>query len=255
MIRVVIIEDELPAREKLKRFLDEVKESIEVVAEISTVETAVEFLRNSKVDLVISDIELQDGNAFEVYGQIALTCPIIFTTAYDQFWMNAFETNGIDYLLKPFSKDRFQKAWDKFVLLRETESDKNQLLENLSRLIEDNLATKKFRKRFTVHTRTGVHFLDTDSIVYFEANDGVILAYDNLGKKHLLNYSTLKEIETQLDPACFFKINRSELISKQHIEKMERYNKNTLAIKMKGYTVVLKTSQSITAELRSWIEE
>lgn len=255
MIRIVIIEDELPAREKLKRFLSEVKELTEVVAELATVEAAVEFLKNSAVDLVISDIELQDGSAFEIYRQITLTCPIIFTTAYDQFWMDAFETNGIDYLLKPFSKDRFQKAWDKFMLLKETVSDKNQILENLSKLIEDSLAVKKFRKRFTVHTRTGVHFLETDSIVYFEANNGVILAHDHLGKKHLLNYTTLKEIETQLDPADFFKINRSELISKQHIEKIDRYNKNTLAIKMKGYPGILKTSQSSTAELRNWIEE
>ena len=255
MIRIVVIEDELPAREKIKRFLSEVNEPNQIVAEIPTVEMAVEFLGNSKVDLVISDIELLDGNAFEIYRKITVACPIIFTTAYDQFWMNAFETNGIDYLLKPFSKDRFQKAWNKFVLLKEAESDKNQLLENLSRLIDANLATKKFRKRFTVHTRAGVHFLDTDSIVYFEASDGVILAHDILGKKHLLNYSTLKEIETQLDPASFFKINRSELISKQHIEKLERYNKNTLAIKMKGYSVVLKTSQSSTAELNRWIDE
>ena len=109
MIKVVIIEDEIPARNKLKRFISELETPIEIVAEIDTVEKAVVFLKNSSVDLIFSDIELLDGNAFEIYDQVNISCPVIFTTAYDQFWMNAFESNGIEYLLKPFSQSRFQK--------------------------------------------------------------------------------------------------------------------------------------------------
>lgn len=255
MIRIAIIEDEMPAREKLKRFIEEAKETTEIIAEITTVDAAIGFLKNTRVDLVISDIELLDGNAFEIYQQVRLECPIIFTTAYDQFWMNAFESNGIDYLLKPFSKERFNKAWNKFILLGNSSKHKDQLAENLSRLIEEKFSQKIYKKRFTVQIRNEVHFLDTDSIVYFESSDGVIFAYDKLGKKHLLNYSTLKEIESQLNPTDFFKINRSELISKIYIEKIERFSKNALAIKMKGYTQYLKTSQSNTAELRIWLEE
>src|SRR5690606_41118398 len=111
MIKVLIIEDEIPARNKLKRFLNQQIESISIVAEIDTIESAIAFLTTNHVDVIFSDIELLDGNAFEIYKQVQVQCPIIFTTAYDQFWMNAFESNGIDYLLKPFSQDRFQKAW------------------------------------------------------------------------------------------------------------------------------------------------
>lgn len=255
MIKIAIIEDELPAREKLKRFMRELHTQVDIVAEINSVEAAISFLKTTEVDLIISDIELQDGNAFDIYQQVSLLCPIIFTTAYDQFWMNAFDCNGIDYLMKPFSKDRFQKAWNKFLLLRNSTSDKNTLLNNITKLIEQNYKDKKFKKRITIHTNLKIYFLDMETIVLFEARDGVVFAFDQMGKKHLLNYSTLKEIESQLNPVDFFRINRSELISKQHIERIERYTKNILAVKMKGFQKYLKTSQSNTATLREWIEE
>jgi DNA-binding LytR/AlgR family response regulator len=255
MIKIAIIEDEIPAREKLKRLIEDLQPAIKIVAEISSVEAAVGFLENTAVDLIISDIELQDGNAFEIYQQVPVTCPIIFTTAYDQFWMQAFESNGIDYLLKPFSKDRFQKAWAKFLLLRNSVQDKNTLLDNLAKLVGQHYAEKKSKKRFTIHANHSIYFLYIDNIVYFEAKDGVIFAFDKLGKKHILSQSTLKEIESQLDPAEFFRINRSELINKQHIEKIERFSKNTLAVKMRGYQDYHKTSQTNTSMLREWIDE
>jgi DNA-binding LytR/AlgR family response regulator len=255
MMKIVIIEDEIPAREKLKRFIKELQIPVEIAAEINSVEAAVAFLKTTEVDLIISDIELQDGNAFDIYQQVSLSCPIIFTTAYDQFWMNAFESNGIDYLMKPFSKDRFQKAWSKFLSLRNSVPDKTNFLNNLTKLIDQTFAEKKYKKRFTVHTHHGLYFLDIENVVFFEANDGVIFAFDNMGKKHLLNYATLKELEPLLSPSDFFRINRNQLISKQHIEKIERFTKNILAIKMKGYKEYHKTSQSNTSILRKWIDE
>jgi len=255
MIKIVIIEDEIPARKKLKRFLEELDAQINVSAEIDNVATAVEFLKGTSVDLIFSDIELLDGNAFDIYRQISISCPIIFTTAYDQFWMDAFESNGIAYLLKPFSRERFQKAWDKFLLLRNSSSTENKQLTNLTNLIEQNFAKKSYKKRFTTHTNRGLLFVDVDKIAYFGANQGVIFAFDTTGKRHLLSELTLKEIEEQLDPSNFFRINRSELVSKPQVEKIERYTKNTLAIKMKGYTSHLLTSQSSTASFREWIEK
>jgi len=255
MIKILIIEDEIPARKKLKRFLDKLNTPIKIIAEIDTVEKAVDFLTNSTVDLIFSDIELLDGNAFEIYNQISVTCPIIFTTAYDQFWMDAFESNGIEYLLKPFSRERFQKAWNKFLLFRNSSSEENKLLINLTKLMERNFADKSYKKRFTVNTYQRIYFIETENITFFEANEGVVFVFDISGKKHVLNESTLKEIETQLDPADFFRINRSELISKKHLEKIERYTKNILAIKMKGYEKYLKTSQNNTSSFREWVDK
>ena len=128
MIKILIIEDEKPARNKLRRFIEELDLTIEIIGETDTVESSLSFLKNNSPDLIFSDIELLDGNVFEVYNQVPVSCPIIFTTAYDQYWMEAFDGNGIAYLLKPFSKERFQKSWEKFLMIRNTPADANTLL-------------------------------------------------------------------------------------------------------------------------------
>lgn len=255
MIRILLIEDELPARKKLKRFLEDLNADTEIAAEIDTVATAIAFLTNNTVDLILSDIELLDGNAFEIYHQVSVSCPIIFTTAYDQFWMDAFESNGIAYLLKPFSKDRFQNAWDKFMLLRHVAPEQNKQLSNLAQLIEKNFSNPTYKRRFAVPTHQGTYFLDIEQIAFFMADESVIFAIDALGKKHLLTVSTLKDLEAQLNPSDFFRINRSELIHKPYVEKIERYSKNTIAINIKGSKTLLKTSQSLTSSFRAWIEK
>ncbi|WP_281233831.1 LytR/AlgR family response regulator transcription factor [Flavobacterium gelatinilyticum] len=255
MIKILIIEDEIPARNKLKRFIEELDSPVEIVAELDTVQSAIEFLSHHQPDLIFSDIELLDGNAFEIYQQVSLLCPIIFTTAYDQFWMDAFEGNGIAYLLKPFSRERFKKAWDKFRLLKDSDSEEQNAIMNLTQLIRQNLADKSYKKRFVVNTQQGIYFLDTQSIMFFKADEGVVFAYDHQEKKHLLSERTLKEIEEQLNPFDFYRINRAELIHKPYIEKIERYDKNTLAIKLKDYKNYLKTSRSQTSAFREWVEK
>lgn len=255
MIKILIIEDEIPARKKLRRFLDEVNETISVEAEVDTVQDAVNFLKNNTaIDLILSDIELLDGNAFDIYRDIQVSCPIIFTTAYDRFWMDAFESNGIEYLLKPFSLERFQKAWDKFLLLRKNHPTDHSLHSKLDQII-GNVAEKKYKGRFSVNTTQGIYFFETKDILLFEADEGVVFARDKTGKKHLLNVSTLKEIEIQLNPLEFFRINRSELVNKKFIERIERYSKNALALKIEGYERHLITSQSNTSLFREWIEK
>jgi DNA-binding LytR/AlgR family response regulator len=255
MIKVVIIEDEIPARKKLKRFLEEVDHSTEVIAEIGTVSQAIEFLKNENaIDLILSDIELQDGNAFEIYEEVTVLCPIIFTTAYNQFLMDAFESNGIEYLLKPFSLERFQKAWDKFLLLKKSPLTDDNLLSKLTQLL-NNPTEKTFKNRFSVSSKQGTYFLETNDIVYFSAEEGVVFAIDKNFKKHLLTQTTLKAIEVLVNPAIFFRINRSEMINKNYVERIERYTKNTLSIKIQNYQKQLFTSQSHTASFREWIEK
>ncbi|MEJ5048475.1 LytTR family DNA-binding domain-containing protein [Chryseobacterium culicis] len=255
MIKVVIIEDEIPARNKLKRFISELEKPVEIVSEISTVEEAIAFLKNSAVDLIFSDIELLDGNAFEIYDQVNISCPVIFTTAYDSFWMNAFESNGIEYLLKPFSQSRFQKAWDKFILLGNTASEPEDVLVKLQQMLNNSPVEKNYKKRFSVSSHQGIYFINTEDITFFEAEEGIVFAFDTAGKKHVLNESTLKEIETQLNASDFFRINRSALVQKKYIERIERYNKNTLSAQIKGQKDHLITSQSNTSAFRKWIEE
>lgn len=255
-MKVLIIEDEIPARKKLKRFLEELNEPITILNEIGTVEEVISFLESRPViDLIISDIELQDGNAFEIYTKVKVTCPIIFTTAYNQFLMDAFESNGIEYLLKPFSLERFKKAWDKFLLLRKSDVSESDLVTKLNQIINQPIPLKVAKKRFSIHTNKEIYFIETEDILFFTAEEGVVFAIDSHSKKHLLTQSTLKEIEQVLDASEFFRINRSDVINKKHIIKIEKYSKNSLAVKLSGYEKHLVTSQSNTKLFRDWVEE
>lgn len=256
MIKVIIIEDEAPARRKLRRFLLDVAEPMEVIKKLIGVEESIEFLNKTRdVDLILSDIELQDGSAFNIFSEINLKCPVIFTTAYDQFYINAFETNGIDYLLKPFSFERFQKAWSKFLLLRGNRAESSVIIERIEEFMTlQKVETKEYKQRFTVSSGRKMYFINTEDILYFAAEDGVVLATDYHNKKHILSFSTLKEIEPLIDPVHFFRINRSHIINKEFIERMERYSKSTLALKIKGVEQHLVTSQSATPSFRQWVE-
>jgi DNA-binding LytR/AlgR family response regulator len=255
MIRVVIVEDELPARNKIRRFLNDLTEEVQVVGECDSVESAVAFFEQGPtVDLLISDIELLDGNAFQIFQEVTLCCPIIFTTAYSQFWMQAFETNGIEYLLKPFDFERFQKAWNKFKLLSNTSDSQAEAMLKLAQLFEGKLATKPVHKsRWIIPYAKGSYLLASDEISYFSAENGVVWAYDQQGKRHLLQEATLKVVENQLDVSQFFRINRGQLIHQKYVERIERYSKNAVSVKMKGAENLLMCSQSATPAFMNWI--
>jgi DNA-binding LytR/AlgR family response regulator len=240
-IEILIIEDELPARRKLKRYLDQLDESTRVLAECATVEEAIVFFeKGGKADLILSDIALQDGNAFEIYEEIALKSPVIFTTAYEAHMMQAFESYGIDYLLKPFTFERFQKAWIKFMLLHKGPVS--------------NSEKPAYRSRIVVHTARDSYFLPVESISYFLAEGGIVKAIDREGKSHLLGLGSLKDLAADLDPDVFFRLNRSELVSKAAILRMERYGKNSLAIQVVGSEKKLISSQGNTSDFREWVE-
>ncbi|MCH7413115.1 LytTR family DNA-binding domain-containing protein [Belliella sp. R4-6] len=248
-IDILIIEDELPARRKLLRYIGQLQDDIQVLAECATVDEAISFFEDGgKVDLIISDISLQDGNAFDIYQEIALKSPIIFTTAYNTFMLEAFESNGIDYLLKPFTFDRFEKAWRKFLLFR------NQP-PNIFTSPSEPSSSQVYKNRFIINTAKDSYFLEVDSIAYFLAEEGIVRAIEMNGKGHLMGISTLKEIEENVSPTQFFRINRSELVHKKAIVRMERYGKNNLAIQVSGQDKKLITSQSATADFRAWVQK
>ncbi len=254
MIRILIIEDEIPARQKLKRYLATIKTPHKVVAEFQSVQESLDFLAAQTVDLIFSDIELIDGIAFDIFKETKITCPLIFTTAYDQFWMNAFETNGIDYLLKPYSQTRFQQAWTKFEQLKSSKVDEENWLTNMNEIIQSHLGNKTYKQRFTISSRNSLILLETADITQIFAEDGVIFAMDYHGQRHALSLTTLKELEDQLDPNLFFKINRGVLIQKKFIEKIEKYGKNTFAIYLKNAPSTVTTSETQTPAFRKWLE-
>lgn len=256
MYKILLIEDEAPARKKLKRYLSEVCTAYEIVAELESIQEVQSFLSNApEIDLIFSDIELRDGNVFEVYDKLSLNCPIIFATAYHEFLINAFEANGIEYLLKPYSLERFAKAWNKFTRLSTNKpNNSNQLMASLQQLLSNNtLVQGNYKDQFAIKSATETYFLKTDTIVYFQADEGVIFAFDHHNKRHTMPQTSLKEIEISLDPEKFFRINRSQSIQRKYIDKIKRYDKNSLCVYLNSECITLKTSQNKTSDFSSWL--
>ncbi|WP_452229447.1 LytR/AlgR family response regulator transcription factor [Lacinutrix sp. MEBiC02404] len=255
MYKILIIEDEAPARKKLKRYMEQVCSSYEIVAELETVAAAKTFLKAPHdLDLIFSDIELRDGNVFEVYKEVTLNCPIIFATAYNEFLMHAFETNGIEYLLKPYALERFSNAWDKFIRLKGSpQVDYNKWIGTIHHLLKGNSESVSYKDQFAIKSNKEIYFLKVEDIVCFQADNGIVFAFDKTNKRHIMPQTVLKEIELFLDPKLFFRINRSETVQRKFIDKLERYNKNTVSVFLNAESKILKTSQNKTGDFNAWL--
>ncbi|OJJ22537.1 hypothetical protein BKI52_07600 [marine bacterium AO1-C] len=254
-MKIVIIEDEKPAREKLKRFIAQYQPQAQVIGELVSVAQVVEWFQdNPTPELVFADIELLDGNVFNAFEQMPrLNCPVIFTTSYDQFWMEAFQGNGIEYLLKPFAYERFTTAWDKYQTLQQNFSpDYQQMLQEIHQQLSNT--QKNYKQRLTVKTKHGIYFLDITEVVYLKAEQGVVFAITQDQKRHLLPINTLTQIEHLLNPKQFYRINRSEIVHLRFIDHLEPYTKDSMAIILTHSLGNLISSQSRTSGLKQWLD-
>jgi len=255
-MKILILEDEIPAYHKLLSFVKFEIPDHQLLGWARSVEEAKLLLNNTdQPDLILSDIELLDGNAFQVFEKIKINCPIIFCTAYDQYVLKAFQTNGIAYLLKPYTLDNFQEAFQKYKTLFEkdqpAERIDNSVFQELKAILRSD--KKLYKQRFTIKKKGGIKLIETQNIACFEANGDFCQAIDEKGQKHVINF-TLSDIEKKVDPSKFFRINRSQLINIAFIEKIDPYFKNRLSIKMAGLADALLTSGTKTPEFRKWIE-
>jgi DNA-binding LytR/AlgR family response regulator len=250
-MRVIVIEDEPLAAEKLCDFVIRYDDSITIEARLESIrETRKWFRSNMLPDLIFSDIELLDGNVFEFFENEELDCPIIFTTAYDQFLLQAFELSGIAYLLKPFTFEKFVAAMHKLEKLK-----KNFVADQMDlwREVQKNFTRPRFKERFVVKMQGGIQFVETQNISYFQIQTGILFAFDLNGNKFLLN-ENLNHLEQVLDPDMFFRLNRSEMLNLKFIERLEPYFNDRLVVSVKDSKVKLISSINRTPGLRKWIE-
>lgn len=252
-MKVLIFEDEIPAYEKLAVFVETHLPKAQIVGWGRSINEAKRLLsKNENIDLIFSDIELLDGNSFSIYETIKVQCPIIFSTAFDQYVLKAFQTNGIAYLLKPYDDAKFVEAVKKYETLFATNTNTNinpSTIEELKMIVEN----RNHKKRFTVKKKEGIKLISTSNIALFQASGDFSFAYDVSKAKHVINYS-LGDIQQKVDPGKFYRINRSEMINIDHIEKIEPYFKNRLAIKLVGFEETVHTSSAKTPEFRMWLE-
>ncbi|MCR5888596.1 LytTR family DNA-binding domain-containing protein [Hymenobacter sp. J193] len=259
-MRILILEDEEPAARQTLQFLTQAGLAPPAPPVVRSVGKALDWLQTHPMpDLIFSDIELLDGNVFLLYERFQVTCPIIFTTAYDQFLLPAFRGNGIAYLLKPFTYEQFQEALTKYQRLQGSFAQPTapvlspEVVRELSHALRQG-GQPQYRQRFSVRMRNGLYILQVEDVAYVQADEGVTFAVDVAGTRYPLS-GTLTEVERQLNPAHFGRLNRSELVNIGFVEKVEPYFNNRLAVKLRGKAdVVLTTSAAQTPEFRRWLE-
>jgi len=247
-MKVVIIEDELPARTMLISFLQKFDTTIEITGILDSVKASKSFLSNASPDLIFADIELLDGTVFTLFNEIKINAPVIFTTSYDSFLMDAFTTNGIAYLLKPFNYPQFKSAMEKYKLLVTPNTTQAQV-----KILQKVFKAKDYKKRFVSRVKDTLYLIETNDIVCFKAEDGIIRAFTETGKSFILIETVLKGIEESLDPQVFYKVNRSEIVNINFIQKVKKYDRDRLAIYVKGVSKTIITSSRITSNFRSWL--
>lgn len=250
-MKVLIIEDEDLNAETIVNHIHRYDATLQIVAHLKS-KAAIEdwLLQNNSVDLVFSDIELLDGNVFSLLKENKIAAPIIFTTAYDTFYQDAFDSNGIAYLLKPISYKRFEAAMHKFQNLKgdEKQHDWQQIATTLLK------STANYKERIIIKNNTEITILNTKNIAALLTDAGKCIAIDENGKEHTFR-DKISDLAAQLDPNIFFQINRSEIINLNYIEKIETYFNDRLLIKIKNYKNKLTTSTSITPQFKRWLEK
>lgn len=221
-MRIAIIEDEEMAVQQLKSLLPACITNADVVAVIDTVEEAVAWLNTRPaVDLIFMDIHLADGSCFAIFQQCKIDIPVIFTTAYDQYAIRAFEVNSIDYLLKPVRNERLQQALDKFQRL--TNQPKVVLSQQQLQLITHEVTkAANYKRHFLIPYKDRLIPIQADEFAWFEIKSGVVrgITFD---KKHWLLEETLDELADTLNPEAFYRANRQFLVSRKAIKEVEYY--------------------------------
>lgn len=255
MTRILIIEDEQPAGEYLTQLIKKIDANAEILDILESVEMAVNWLTNSPVpDLIFLDVQLGDGTCFQIFEQISIGCPVIFTTAHDEYAMRAFKLNSIDYLLKPIRQESLKFSLDKYYQLnQENAINKVKYLEEL--MYSQILNRKSPRRSFLVPFRDKLIPLKDVDFAWLTIRNGVVVATLHDDRNFVVDKS-LEELENQLEPSNFFRANRQFIISRECIREIELYFNGRLLVR----TSPVSTNQILISKERvpvfkKWFEE
>ncbi|HYG01414.1 MAG TPA: LytTR family DNA-binding domain-containing protein [Chryseosolibacter sp.] len=252
-MKVIIIEDEIEAAEKLVVLLKRFDPSIEILKRIQSVEDAVSYFSSSsrRPDLMFMDIHLGDGNSFEIFELVNIDAPVIFTTAYDDYALKAFKTNSVDYLLKPIDYQELAYAIDKYrTTFGKTGVNTNDLMMGLSRsLISAN------KTRFLVKSGGKMKYVNIENVAYFEAQNKYVFLITKSGDRFLVN-DKLEALDTQLDERQFFRISRSHIININAIVEFQPYFNSRLVLTLHPPSKeAITVSRHRALDFKKWIDQ
>ncbi len=252
-MKILIIEDELPALRRISKMVKELMPETEILGTADTIAGAVAlFEKHKDAQLALMDIELADGQSFEIFNRINVTVPIIFTTAYDEFALKAFKVNSIDYLLKPIDIDALQQALEKFKKIH-THSpalDIEALLVSLNQK-----SAPIFKQRFLVKMGQKYISIPTNELAYFNATEKVVYLITKEQKKYIIDH-TLDELEGMVDPKLFFRLNRQYLSKLESIESITSYFNGKLKIQLSpSVAEEVLVSRERASDFKQWLNQ
>ncbi|CAN5639101.1 LytTR family DNA-binding domain-containing protein [soil metagenome] len=248
-MKVIIIEDEKPAAEKLQRALLQIKGKMEVSGISNSIAASVVLLQQQQPDLLFMDIELTDGLSFEIFDKVSITCPVIFTTAYDDYWQTAFEHNSIDYLLKPIKQEKLEAALKKYALL------KQHFATNFQQLLQwqQNESTATYKKRFLVKRGVDYVAVKAEDIAYCYATHKLVCMVNKENQKFILDKS-ITDLEKELNPAQFHRVNRKYLVNINAVKRIRSFAKGKLLIDIQpAVEEEIIVSNENTAAFKEWM--
>jgi len=231
-MKVLIVEDEDLAVRKLQKTLAGVDETIEVVGVAESIKSTVDWLQqHPSPDLILMDIELADGQSFEIFKLTEVKSPVIFTTSYDEYALKAFKVNSVDYLLKPIQQEELQAALNKYKKMK-GENKTDLSIDSLVKELQQKLQPKEYRKRFLVKHAQKLVSIEVEDIAFFYSDGRLNFFKTNDNRKFVVDY-TMDELEDMLDPDQYFRISRSFYVSVNSIDKIDDYFGNRLILQLK----------------------
>lgn len=251
MKEILIIEDERPAAERLIELINKVEPKWKILDVLDSIESSVNYIEKERTpDLIFMDVQLADGFSFEIFKQAQPSCPVIFATAYDQFALDAFKVNGLDYILKPLQLEEVERVISKFNNLElQNHLNPNKIIEMLKKADDS-----RFKKRFMIKIGDRLVFVKTESISRIISEDGYSFIVNMDGKRYLAD-QTLEQFHGELDPNQFFQINRKCIINVDCIEEISSYFNKRLKLSLKPQSdEEFIVSRPRTPEFRKWMD-
>lgn len=249
-MKIVIVEDESLAAEKLERYLLKYNNAITIIEKLDSIENAITwFSENKDFDLVFMDIQLTDGLSFEIFNQVIIKKPIIFTTAFDEYAVDAFKVNSIDYILKPITFTDVSKAMNKLKFMEHLFTHQESIIK-----FANDLGKKKIKERFLVRLGNHIHSIETKDIALFYAQGRIVYLVTNENKKYIIDFK-LEDVLTMLPNKGFFRVNRSFIISIKDIADVVVYSNSRLKIttKVSVEKDIVVSREKVTA-FKAWFE-
>lgn len=255
-MKVLIIEDEVPAAEKLERYLLKYDSTIRIVEKLDTVKSAVEWLaaNQDQVDLIFMDIQLIDGLSFQIFQQVQVKKPVIFTTAFNEFALDAFKVNSIDYLLKPITFTDLSASLRKLDTLREQLQQGAEGQRERIQQLSAGARAKEYKTRFMVKLGEHIRSITADQIGVFYADGRDVYLVTTQNRKFIIDY-TLESLEEILEPAVFFRLNRTFILNINAIKDVLVYSNSRLKITLQQeFDKEIIVSREKVSDFKEWFD-